>query len=54
MPNLKGERLRADKRKLKKNDCKRQGQGQGDTVKKQSVKRGKFLPLHSKVGVKLG
>jgi hypothetical protein len=55
VPRLKGKNLRADKRKLKHAGCKLgRVKGHGNTVEKQSVKPGTFLPAHSKVGVKLG
>lgn len=55
VPRLRGKNLRADKRKLRKHDCKLgKIKGQGNRVKKQTVKPGTFLPPHSKVGVKLG
>jgi hypothetical protein len=55
VPNLKGNKLKVDKKKLGRADC-RLGKvrGQGNKVKRQSVKPGTVLPPGSKVNVKLG
>jgi hypothetical protein len=57
VPNLKGHKLRADRKQLKKAGCKlgkvRGHKSKSAKVKKQSVKPGTVLPVGSKVNVKL-
>ena len=58
VPKLKGKKLKADKKKLKKADCRlgkvKGPKGKSAKVKKQKPKPGSVLPAGSKVNVKLG